>query len=286
MPKRRKPVALVPPPHLNSSRKKARQVTTLFHKYTRDRDKAVAEKNEARVAECDRLIESIGGRTQYQIASQISTSFFSTTKWVIGKLGSMGWLNGIQEPNGCKRRTRILEVGAINTQLLQAATQRSHDLASDGPTKYNLQVRAIDLHSMHPDIEEADFLKLKRPSCLYDVIVCSMVVNCVTTPSARGDMMLKLHKFVRIEGILFLTVPKSCLTLSRHMSREIFIEMLEGIGWEVVESKDSPKISFFVCKKVADTGSINVAEYSDVKTLYQGKKFTSDFGICFSRNGT
>ena len=57
-------------------------------------------------------------------------------------------------------RLKVLEVGAINTQL----------------QKYNqyLNIRAIDLHSQHPLIEECDFFSIIPKQC-YDVVVCSMV---------------------------------------------------------------------------------------------------------------
>lgn len=54
---------------------------------------------------------------------------------------------------------RVLEVGAINTQLSRCSW---------------LQVRAIDIHSQHPLIEEADLFDLP-PRQEFDVVVSSMV---------------------------------------------------------------------------------------------------------------
>ena len=177
------------------SRKRARQVTTLFHKYTREKDLAVRKGADATILkEWDDKIEAIGGRKTYQEASQLSTSFHSTSKWVLGYLQRKGWLYGIpivgkddpensaavgsdetdpthtntskkttKQPTSKKKRqrrdTRLLEIGAINTELLDASERTVEDVGSssdktttsasqpEGSTKkYRLQVRAIDLH--------------------------------------------------------------------------------------------------------------------------------------------
>jgi 25S rRNA (adenine2142-N1)-methyltransferase len=296
MTKRRRAVALAPPPL--QSRKKARKVTTLFHKYTRERDAALSENNKEKLEHTDRLIAEIGGRAQYQRASQVSTSFHSTSKWVLGVLARNGWLYGIRTPqdgasSSKKERkklprqpTRILEVGAINTELLDAAAQQI--VKEDGAvlgTKYKLEVRALDLHSMHPGIEEADFMNIpltspEDPTGRYDVIVCSMVLNCVTTPDKRGEMMTRLFHFLRPGGLCFLTIPKSCLTLSRYMDQARFSKLLENIGLELQETKDSPKVSFFLCRRSEQLPAPEVAErWKEQKVIYRGKKYRNDFAV-------
>ncbi|KAL7445805.1 hypothetical protein ACHAXM_011376, partial [Skeletonema potamos] len=44
-------------------------------------------------------ISEIGGREEYQRASQLNTSLFSTSKWVLGVLGRWGWLDGLSSDN-------------------------------------------------------------------------------------------------------------------------------------------------------------------------------------------
>ena len=58
---------------------------------------------------------------------------------------------------------KCLEVGAVNTQLLDAR---------------GLETRAVDLRSSHARIERADFFDL-APAAAYDVVVCALVLNCV-----------------------------------------------------------------------------------------------------------
>jgi len=184
--KRRRPIPLAAPNRPMTSRKRARHVTTMFHKLTTERDLALKQGDTTKVKSCEKDLEEMGGRSEYQRASQLSTSFHSTSKWVLGHLANSGWLYGIKTADapvqdGQKRKrnprrtTRILEVGAINTELLDAAgmvaaksrerkaEKTEGDLSSTTRTnqpKNNIHVRAIDIHSMEERIEESDFLEL------------------------------------------------------------------------------------------------------------------------------
>ena len=254
------------------SRKKARKVTTLFHKLTKERDAAAAKQDFEEVRRIDSEIDAMGGRPEYQRASVLSTSFHSTSKWVLGQLKQNGWLYGIRmTPNHHghdqrieqrwkrlrelpRRPTRILEVGAINTELLDAADSSRSDKNSS--KNYKLHVRAIDIHSMATGrIEEYDFLDLpyidRDVHKRYDVIVCSMVINCVTTPEKRGEMLAKLYHHLRPGGLCFLTLPKFCLIKSAFLTASLFEEMLgrTGVGFEIVSTRSSPRLSFFVLRR-------------------------------------
>jgi len=169
-------------------------------------------------------------------------------------------------------------VGAINTELLDAAR------SVDKPCK--LSVRAIDLHSMHEGIEEADFLKLAavpNPDDRYDVIVCSMVLNCVTTAADRGEMLARLFHFLRPGGLVFLTLPKTCLNLSPYMDQARLEQMLRAVGLQVEEhSKDSPKVAFFVCKRPEDAHQPSISvdhKWNKEKVIRRGKKYRNEFAV-------
>jgi 25S rRNA (adenine2142-N1)-methyltransferase len=356
-----RPQPLAPPPQAQAlrSRKRARQVTTLFHKYTQERDAAVAR---ARAVGCreedydgdgaddtnssqpttplqrkllddvkkiDDKIEEIGGREEYQRASQMNTSMFSTSKWVLGILGRWGWLDGVPVskranstiPSGRKtdkkvkpqrRDVRLLEVGAINTQLIDAATRiktrtnhheinNTQTVESDGYNTqqytiervYRLDVKAIDIRSTDPRIQQMDFFDLHRhhnPTTFYDVIVNSMVINCVTTPSERGKMLHLCYKYLRPGGVCFLTLPKLCLAQSKFMSRSYFEEILtRGIGFDILHEvgRESPKIAFFVLRRPdkdenennADTSRIVDTKFAQMPVLHRGKQFRNSFAV-------
>ena len=135
-------------------------------------------------------------------------------------------------------RGAVLEIGAINTQLL---------LTPD------LRVRTIDLHSSHPSIERSDFFSLPHGgpadvatgTCTpYEVVVCSMVLNCVPDPSRRFEMLVGLRAQLRAGGLAFITLPRSCLAHSWTLDRGGFCECLRsaGLSPSAVEHDASEKV--------------------------------------------
>ena len=329
MVKRKKPVPLAPPPAVMKSRKKARQVTSLFHKLTRQLDQAKARNDDTQVQSLEKQIETMGGREEYQRASQLSTKFHSTSKWVLGELGKRKWLHGIEleeemseemkqrmdngkgskKRKGLKRAVDILEVGAINTELIDAGSKTKQVWLSavgnpcDGGNVtteklpeyktiplYNLTVRAIDLKSSHAQIEEQDFLTLPveidSDGCgPYDVIVCSMVLNCVTNAVDRGKMLSLLYRQLRQNGLCFLTLPRLCLSQSKFLNLNMFEDMLKGVGFWLESKKESPKVAFWVLRRAHPSKNVkkkNLAStksWNRLKIINAGKKFRNDFGV-------
>ena len=92
-------------------------------------------------------------RAAYQEASALTTSRHRTAKYVFALLTRHGLRPGRGEPP-----LPLLEVGAVNTQLLSVPW---------------LAVRAIDLRSTHPRIEQRDFFTLS-PAAEFGAVVCSM----------------------------------------------------------------------------------------------------------------
>mmetsp|Transcript_24432 Transcript_24432/g.67534 ORF Transcript_24432/g.67534 Transcript_24432/m.67534 type:complete len:358 (-) Transcript_24432:84-1157(-) len=341
--KRGRPIPLAAPT-LMTSRKRARKVTTMFHKLNTERGLALKEGDIEKVRACDKELEEMGGVTEYQRASQLSTSFHSTSKWVLGHLANNGWLYGIKtatptttknasgkskdnaapesdtkrgKRRTTRRTTRILEVGAINTELLDAAAitasssstssssaSRSNNNERDDPktgasssssslpnpsakNNVDIHVRAIDIHSMEERIEEADFLELPLvhadPERRYDVIVCSMVLNCVTTPVDRGKMLALLYRQLRPGGLCFFTVPKYCLTKSAFLTHAVFRKMLgkSGVGFHVQKTKESPKVAFFVLERPMEDEPDRKLDPSFKKPIIRnkGKKFPNQFSV-------
>ena len=380
---RKRPIPIAPKPIQMKSRKKARQVTSLFHKLTRQIDDIKKEdeekeeekeeqqqqqqqqqqqKRKEKIKELELQIEQMGGREEYQRASQLSTKFHSTSRWVLKTLGKYDWLNGIPVPTTMssnsnsnssnddetaitttftsrkkrklpRRKVNILEVGAINTELLDAAkkTKRvekkkseitntstsSSSFNNDDSIQqqqqqqiqqiqyktiplYNIQVKAIDIRSTHESIQEQDFLTFPITSN-YDVIVCSMVLNCVTTAIDRGRMIQLLYQQLQPNGgLCFLTIPKLCLQQSRYIDRKVFEEMIvDGVGFEIVEKKDSPKVAFWILRKQQkqqkqqhqkEQGNsrrkerkVWKKEWEELQILYRGKKYRNEFGVVLKK---
>ncbi|CAM9214442.1 unnamed protein product [Phaeothamnion confervicola] len=272
--KRRRPVPVVAP--AMKSRKRARRVVTGFHALNAEldavaRDSALSPEERRRRAAALRLqLDQLGGFDVYQEASNLSLSHHNPIKWVVKLLAQFHPTAAAAAPVTAGRPVsapltatgafsaassvagesssspaeatpipkpkllRVLEVGAINTKLL------------DVPW---LSVRAVDLKSQHPRIEEYDFFDLK-PAAEFDAVVSSMVINCVTTPERRGTMLAMCRAHLRHGGHLFLTLPLQCLTRSRRCSREALLAVLQQAGFEPVEARDSPKVAFFCLRAV------------------------------------
>ena len=140
MGKKRKDAPLVPPPI--ASRRVARRVTSEFHRLAQDAARAPTA---AARAAAERVLEARRGR--YQEASALSTALHSTSRWVLRVLRRRGVLGAAANA----RPPALLEVGAVNTQLLEAR---------------GLAVRAIDVRSSMQRIERVDFFDL-RPQGSY-----------------------------------------------------------------------------------------------------------------------
>ena len=231
--------AIVPPPAKVTSRKHARRLTSKYHDITHRLAAATTE--EAR-AKCQLELESMGGVQAYQAASALNTALNSTSRWVIRVLRRA---HGRQPPH----RPRVLEIGAVNTQLLDAV---------------DLDVRAIDLHTLEPRIEQCDFLSLPLGGTvdsdvghiiLYDAVVCSMVLNCVPNERKRFEMLVSIRSQLRSGGRAFITIPRTCLLHSFTIDDHSFLDALRAVGLRPTSEGDAPnqppastKIAYFECE--------------------------------------
>lgn len=228
----------IAPIHMKS-RRKARHVTTNFHRLTHELDRLKQQEPEdadrlnQRIKDINKQLEKLGGRQAYQDASILNTSFHRTSKWVFQLLTRFE-----MRPKAKEQPLRVLEVGAINTQLLSCPW---------------LNVRAIDLKSRHARIEQCDFFSLK-PAGEFQIVVSSMVLNCVPGAEKRGHMLRLYREHLQEGGLCFLMLPLLCLRHSQFMTYTRFIKILEAVGFRVRETKDSPKVTFLCLER---SGSVD-----------------------------
>lgn len=207
------------------SRRIARQVTSSYHAI-RNEMEALGDKDKKRHAELSSQLVALGGTDAYQQASVTSTAHFKTSRWVLAMVAK----HCSPRPKG--QKLDVLEVGAINTQLFSAS---------------HLNVRAIDVNSQHPRIEEIDFFDI-LPTQSYDCVVSSMVVNCVTRAGGRGDMLARLAGHLRDEtSLLLLALPTRCVN-SPLLGSEALALLLRGLGLLVLETRLTPKVTFFTLR--------------------------------------
>lgn len=186
----------------------------------------------------------MGGVEAYQQASALNTKLNQVSRWVKRSV-----FHGGGGPSSSAPAQRVLEIGAVNTQLLESQ---------------GLAVRALDLHSTHPRIEQCDFLSLvPGAEAPYDAVVCSMVLNCVPDGRRRFEMLIGIRAHLRLGGKAFVTVPASCVEHSFTMTRTSFIDALAAVGLplagsvqareldehtaDAVAPPESTKISYFEC---------------------------------------
>ena len=269
------------------------KVTSAFHKHTRLQNEAM-KCNDVELAKYhEKEIEKIGGRQAYQAASVLSVKHFSTSKWVLSSLRKLGFLKMGRQDNN--KSLSLLEIGAINNELIEAGIRSKID-----SNKTRINVRAIDVQSQHPGIEEMDFFNLPDPhhekksdNVVFDVIVCSMVINCVPTPEQRGQMLLKIRRHMNSEALLFLTLPLTCLVHSKYIDRDSFRKLLNALGYQLIEEKESPKVAFYILK-LAQNSSPSLEKHSlgekhvcqKLSVIKRGKKYRVDFGIVISSNSS
>lgn len=133
---------------MTKSLKKARKVTGAFHQIHRQLENCTSSHGnkvhetrrsvkETCGAQLRRELEDLGGRQAYQEASVLSTTRHRTCKWVFAMITKLGLRPGKQAAP-----LRLLEVGAVNTQLISVPW---------------LSVRAIDVQE---SLATQDFLFL------------------------------------------------------------------------------------------------------------------------------
>ena len=220
-------------PSAMKSLKRARHVTSEFHRIQREldvvagvsKDGTPSARARADKQQLERQLDSLGGRQAYQEASVLTTARHRTCKWVFSVLTKLG-----MRPKKNQSPLRVLEIGAVNTQLLSVPW---------------LDVRAIDIKSQHPRIEQVDFFDVP-PKGDKDVVVCAMVLNCVESAVKRGRMLADARRHLKPGGYFFLMLPRRCVEHSPFCTVPVLESFMELLGMLVVEKKTSPKV-FFAC---------------------------------------
>ena len=239
-----------PPPM--KSRKVARAVTTQFHELTHELErlqklekqgsqegKKARRTRQRRIEEIKTKLQEAGGRQRYQDASKVSTRHNRTVKYVCSVLTSLKL-----RPGKGEAKLNVLEIGAINTHLLDVTF---------------LRTTAIDLNSCNHRIQQIDFFDLD-PKSKFDVIVSSMVINCVPTKEQRLQMLLNINGHLNTNGHMFLILPL-LVSGNRYFLMQYIYLFLGDIGFKLKHTKTTPKLAFFCCEKV------NVCNFSPVSNI-------------------
>lgn len=146
--------------------------------------------------------------------------------------------------HAAEKRLRLLEVGALGPD----------NACSKSPM---FEVKRIDLNSRHLTIETQDFMERPLPKNddeRFHIISLSLVLNYVSLPSTRGAMLRRTTRFLRDELLgsplaglfpsLFLVLPAPCITNSRYLNEDRLAEIMNSLGYTLVRSKLSAKLSY------------------------------------------
>lgn len=185
----------------------------------------------------------MGGLAEYQAASrsgEVHGGGFNASQWVVRELEE----HSVRHTSGAKAIS-ILDVGSIVARFPPEITR------SDGMVALN--VRSIDLSPQDEVVERADFFDVAAAGIAegvkYDVIVLSLVVNFVSSPQLRGEMLVRTHALLAETGLCYCVLPAATVTNSRYFNEDRFRQTLAAAGLGVVRLCKSAKLMTVVCKR-------------------------------------
>ena len=232
------------------SSKATRALVRTHHTLRKQLSNALAQGDDRDAERLKAEIEASGGLRKYQEASIIGQSAErggDTSKvlmeWLLGITSSASFVEA-------HYKLRMLEVGVLKP-----------DNACSRSGLFEMQ--RIDLHSQHPDIEQQDFMQMQFPKpenlCEqgYDLVSLSLVVNFISDPTQRGDMLKRVGSFLRpytggrdelaeCAPALFLVLPAPCVTNSRYLDEERLESIMESVGYKRAKRKLSSKLVYYL----------------------------------------
>lgn len=152
------------------------------------------------------------------------------------------WLKEIEYKEG--EGATALEIGSLS---------KRNAISTSGI--FNPVVR-IDLNNYNDEdgIIKQDFMERplpKTPDECFNLISCSLVLNFVPTPKARGEMCQRFTKFMKPDRTtyLFVVLPLPCINNSRYMTLDHFTDMFTSLGYERIKYHEAKKVCYFLFSK-------------------------------------
>ncbi|OWB58404.1 transferase activity protein [[Candida] boidinii] len=195
-----------------------------------------------KLGEIDGEIDKRGGLETYQVAStlgQNSKRGGDSSKKLIE------WLRELKiYENGAEKPT-ALEIGCLSSTNLISTSKIFQDVVK------------IDLNSQEPGIIlKQDFMTMDIPPVpeKFNLISCSLVLNFVPTPKGRGDMLIRMTKFltnstnIELPSLLFLVLPLPCVSNSRYCDNDQLDKIMTNLGFEKIKYQEAKKVSYWLWK--------------------------------------
>ncbi|KAI3645891.1 hypothetical protein MP228_008819 [Amoeboaphelidium protococcarum] len=211
------------------SQAQTQRIISRFHVLKKQMQRCSGDDKE--MTRLQREIDSLGGMDAYQKASLLGQSKQrggDSSKWLIKALPQ-----GIKPADGT--RLRLLDVGALD----------------DNYQRYRswLQVTAIDLNPQNAFVQKYDFMEYPLPDQPvndehFDILCLSLVLNFVPDHAQRGEMLRKAVLHLKINGCLFIVLPRPCVDNSRYFDIDLLHRLLESLGFVTEQEHTSLKLYY------------------------------------------
>lgn len=249
--------------------KATRTLIRTHHRLQKQHAAALRTGDNAKATELSKVIEDNGGLELYQAASikgqsaeRGGDSSRVLVRWLKergaftrGQSARSDFTESNREITGNRKKKmkepfqlKVLEVGALSP--LNAISSLP-----------GLNITCIDLHSQHPTIETQDFMERPIPNSdeeKFDIISLSLVLNYVPDAVARGEMLRRTCKFLRLGKqskeaeenstipALFLVLPAPCVMNSRYLTEEHLTLIMNTLGFVLMHNKLSAKLVYYL----------------------------------------
>ena len=246
--------------------KATRTLIRTHHRLQKQRAAALRAGDNAKATELSKAIDANGGLELYQAASikgQSAERGGDSSRVLVQWLKERGtftrgqstrsdFTESDRERTGNRKKKikelKVLEVGALSP--LNAISSLP-----------GLNITCIDLHSQHPTIETQDFMERAIPNSdeeKFDIISLSLVLNYVPDAVARGEMLRRTCKFLRLGKqskeaeenstipALFLVLPAPCVMNSRYLTEEHLTLIMNTLGFVLMHNKLSAKLVYYL----------------------------------------
>lgn len=214
------------------------------------------------LARIDAEIKQRGGIEAYQSASTQG----QTTKR--GGDSSKRLIDWLQEEPYSKKLSNInaLEIGCLSPYNVISTSGIFQDIVR------------IDLNSQDPLIIEQNFMERPLPKNneeRFNLISCSLVINFVPSHQERGEMLIRMTKFLKkpINGCmssLFLVLPLPCITNSRYFDNKLLLEIMSSLGFEKTCYYEAKKVAYWLFDWNGKLEGINKRMKFPKKNMYAG----------------
>lgn len=207
------------------------------------------------IGKIDAEISKRGGLETYQTASTLGQSRGGDSSKKL-----IEWLTLMKYKN--ERELTALEIGCLSSKN-QISTSNFFD-----------KITRIDLRSQEPGlILEQDFMKRPLPSLdddKFDLISCSLVINFVPTVLERGQMLIRIRKFLKSKhSLLFLVLPLPCVANSRYFDNGRLTEIMGSLGFSKLQYYEAKKVAYWLWEW---NGETIASRKFDKKEIHSGSK--------------